>query len=105
MLLNVIDKNVIGPLADCLVLKDSFWWNDVSDLVTFTEEILNGKLHFLCSEMLYVYTVSGTIQLLTSWDRVVFFHLNEYTFPKICYKENDKEIWMKTSVANKQRTS
>ena len=22
----------------------------VADLVTFTEEILNGKLHFLCSE-------------------------------------------------------
>ena len=22
-----------------------------ADLVTFTEEILNGKLHFLCSEM------------------------------------------------------
>ena len=23
------------------------------DLVTFTEEILNGKLHFLCSENAY----------------------------------------------------
>ena len=23
------------------------------DLVTFTEEILNGKLHFLCSETLF----------------------------------------------------
>ena len=23
---------------------------DFADLVTFTEEILNGKLHFLCSE-------------------------------------------------------
>ena len=23
---------------------------ETSDLVTFTEEILNGKLHFLCSE-------------------------------------------------------
>ena len=24
---------------------------DTADLVTFTEEILNGKLHFLCSLM------------------------------------------------------
>ena len=25
---------------------------EIADLVTFTEEILNGKLHFLCSEAL-----------------------------------------------------
>ena len=25
-----------------------------ADLVTFTQEILNGKLHFLCSDMLYL---------------------------------------------------
>ena len=24
-------------------------WPETADLVTFTEEILNGKLHFLCS--------------------------------------------------------
>ena len=24
---------------------------DTADLVTFTEEILNGKLHFLCSDL------------------------------------------------------
>ena len=29
-----------------LLAKETF-----SDLVTFTEEILNGKLHFLCSDM------------------------------------------------------
>ena len=28
---------------------------ETPDLVTFTEEILNGKLHFLCSEDLVVY--------------------------------------------------
>ena len=30
------------------------WQNpqETVDLVTFTEEILNGKLHFLCSEIL-----------------------------------------------------
>ena len=26
-----------------------FWSGETADLVTFTEEILNGKLHFLCS--------------------------------------------------------
>ena len=25
-----------------------------TDLVTFTEEILNGKLHFLCSAILFI---------------------------------------------------
>ena len=25
-------------------------WQETADLVTFTEEILNGKLHFLCSD-------------------------------------------------------
>ena len=28
-----------------------------ADLVTFTEEILNGKLHFLCSVICYSYLV------------------------------------------------
>ena len=27
---------------------------ETADLVTFTQEILNGKLHFLCSDMLYL---------------------------------------------------
>ena len=26
---------------------------ETADLVTFTEKILNGRLHFLCSEALY----------------------------------------------------
>ena len=29
-------------------IKD-FFSKETADLVTFTEEILNGKLHFLCS--------------------------------------------------------
>ena len=32
-------------------IKDlAFSIKQTADLVTFTEEILNGKLHFLCSE-------------------------------------------------------
>ena len=29
------------------------YYYDTADLVTFTEEILNGKLHFLCSVRYY----------------------------------------------------
>ena len=34
---------------------------EIADLVTFTEEILNGKLHFLCSEALRTNSVKMTI--------------------------------------------
>ena len=36
------------------------WPNPDADFVTFTEEILNGKLHFLCSVMDFL--ESGIIQ-------------------------------------------
>ena len=32
---------------------------ETSDLVTFTEEILNGELHFLCSNMIIKVTVQA----------------------------------------------
>ena len=31
-------------------MDDKMLKQETADLVTFTEEILNGKLHFLCSE-------------------------------------------------------
>ena len=31
-----------------------------ADLVTFTKEILNGKLHFLCSDLSFPITMSNT---------------------------------------------
>ena len=46
---------------------------ETEDLVTFTEKILNGKLHFLCSATLY------KCQLTTSQQPV--FHL----FSKTCF--------------------
>ena len=33
---------------------------ETADLVTVTEEILNGKFHFLCSEVITTYYISGT---------------------------------------------
>ena len=38
-------KKLFSKTEDCKTSKTKF----LSDLVTFTEEILNGKLHFLCS--------------------------------------------------------
>ena len=38
---------------------------ETADLVTFTEEILNGKLHFLCSEgsSLVMQSIPGHMQM------------------------------------------
>ena len=39
-----------------------------ADLVTFTEEILNGKLHFLCNEGSFIITyVFNFSPLIWSW--------------------------------------
>ena len=39
-------KNFLGMSVD---LRKAFETIDHVDLITFTEEILKGKLHFLCS--------------------------------------------------------
>ena len=36
-------------------IKDFFSKCDQADLVTFTEEILDGKLHFLCAAAKYLF--------------------------------------------------
>ena len=36
-------------------IKDFFSKCDQADLVTFTEEILDGKLHFLCAAVKYLF--------------------------------------------------
>ena len=42
-------KNVSGEWKFTLHKEWSFPFQETADLVTFTEEILNGKLHILCS--------------------------------------------------------
>ena len=53
--------------------RNCFFNGFETDLVTFTEEILNGKLHFLCSvrEIYYISQskFSRTIQFFWSWTR------------------------------------
>ena len=36
---------------------------ETADLVTFTEEILNGKLHFLCSDEIYTLILKYTFKI------------------------------------------
>ena len=46
-----------------------------ADLVTFTEEILNGKLHFLCSEVLNNYGLIGSTVRFFLWILIFFWAL------------------------------
>ena len=46
---------------------------ETADLVTFTEEILNGKLHFLCSDL----TKFGTMVLYLNSNKMA--HLENCT--------------------------
>ena len=50
-----------------------------SDLVTFTEEILNGKLHFLCSGCCYLKIAYKFVKLHTITQKIV---QNEFLIPK-----------------------
>ena len=57
---------------------------ETADLVTFTEEILNGILHFLCSEMeLHWITFSAASQYFRTGVRYVLsnFYLSPYDTP------------------------
>ena len=50
------------------------------DLVTFTEEILNGKLHFLCSEILSItVTFSNNSKIVQSG----IFVCNKYKLDRL----------------------
>ena len=46
-----INKRLIISTQICVVCKMHTYVKPAADLVTFAEEILNGKLHFLCSEL------------------------------------------------------
>ena len=45
---NMINVANAAKFLTCTAQKIKF---SIKDLVTFTEEILNGKLHFLCSDV------------------------------------------------------
>ena len=44
------------------------------DLVTFTEEILNGKIHFLCSDKTTSYIVNIRVEIKNSEFKNIEFH-------------------------------
>ena len=41
---------------------------ETADLVTFTEEILNGKLHFLCSDKFFLLPILVILKKTESLD-------------------------------------
>ena len=61
-------------------IKDFF--SKCADLVTFTEEILNWKLHFLCSAVCNAHDVSPQLSLFLShgfhWKQSVLYDTNNW---------------------------
>ena len=62
--------------------QDSFFVNPAA-LVTFTEEILNGKLHFFCS----VGIVNVDLNHFFSFVKIVLLHYSPFIVP-----ETEKEL-------------
>ena len=63
------------------------WLNPqfLADLVTFTEEILNGKLHFLCSEYYVISTILLHIpQGKLNWLFILYYSLYSSTAELTC---------------------
>ena len=63
-----------------------------ADSVTFTEEILNGKLHFLCSEI----QVRETSLMSLNRVEIIGLHIDgrlifDYHFSQLCKKKQVKK--------------
>ena len=54
--INAIKENTAQKNVPCSKFS-------IQDLVTFTEEILNRKVHFLCSRLLLIWNVSNFLSL------------------------------------------
>ena len=78
---------------------------ETADLVTFTEEILSGKLHFLWSGLLmvspFLYKPKGE-SVSTRWGHLIFWQRSEALFIKEAntdyhFKQNKNKKWRKIS--------
>ena len=56
---------------------------ETADLVIFTEEIINGKAHFLCSDIVLIY---GTHSVST------YTKFSEKLLRNVCFSENFAHI-------------
>ena len=75
-----------------------------ADLVKFTDEILNGKLHFLCSEkMVNSLNPSINIQLRKQW--WICFPQKKYSFVSMCPTETARIICRSSQVFEKNIAS
>ena len=54
--LQATEKLLINPFTFLVSLQKNKFY--IKDLVKFTEEILNGKFHFLCSEFHNIYKMA-----------------------------------------------
>ena len=52
---------------------------ETEDLVTITKEILNGKLHFLCSVTNYIFTACLEETRLTTYKKLKNIQANEFS--------------------------
>ena len=75
------------------------------DLVTFTEEILHGKLLFLCGEICAINPCKGNITVIKKNSQLIGFHmtqklvLNEIWIWKIISWMLKKPLWKKSEYA------
>ena len=69
---------------------------ETPDLATFTEEILNGKLHFLCGE----YIQEGKLFHVSKTTKQRCTFLNKQNFPK----HHQTEIWFETRISGNKRS-
>ena len=53
---------------------------ETTDLVTFTEEILNGKLHFLCSVCFISFKIFVLKTTSMYFDLTYYYYTNLYMF-------------------------
>ena len=78
-------------------------WPDLqetADSVTFTEEIINGKLHFLCSRCFFLEIFTFEYSQCILEVRKVWHHHDNYLYGKVYFRQcplikiiQNKKVW------------
>ena len=66
-----------------------------ADLATFTEEILNGKLHFLCSASVFFYKSKTENKKVVIWNIIVYSAIRYHQIKKVCLSWLKQETYQK----------
>ena len=59
---------------------------ETADLITFTEELLNGKLHFLCSELLLIWCIRSRLIWVSVKILTLLFRSLQNWSARFCFK-------------------